>query len=68
MRQQLSEQISDCYRRAQEARERAERAHDPVLRREFLDMERRWLFMAHSYEFSEGLQNVAGPSRPSQHR
>ena len=50
MLQNLSEEIAECYHRAAEARERAVHAHDPAIKQDFLDMERRWMFLAHSYE------------------
>jgi hypothetical protein len=33
----------------------AEITHDPAAKADFLDVERRWLFLARSYEFSERL-------------
>ena len=51
----LSEEIAECYRRAQEARQKAEEASDPSIKRDFLGLERRWMFLAHSYEFTERL-------------
>jgi hypothetical protein len=55
--QNLSEDIAECYRRAAEARERAKAAHDAALKQDFLDMERRWLSLAHSYEFTQRLSD-----------
>ena len=49
----LTEEIAECYRRAHESREQAERTPDPSLKQDFLDLERRWLSLARSYEFSE---------------
>jgi hypothetical protein len=39
-----------------QARERAKTA-DPPTKQDFLDMERRWASLAHSYEFAERLSN-----------
>jgi hypothetical protein len=53
MLQNLSEDIADCYRCAAKARARALAAHDPALQQDFLDMERRWMLLARSYEFTQ---------------
>jgi len=51
----LSVEIRECYRHAEEARQRAEAtAHLPT-KAEYQEMERRWLSLARSYEFSERL-------------
>jgi len=57
MLQRLTEEIAECYRHASEARDYAKFAHDPALRQDYLEMERRWIFLAHSYELSEQLQD-----------
>ena len=49
MLQELTAEIAECYRHAAVARERAKTA-DPISKQDFLDMERRWLSLAHSYE------------------
>jgi hypothetical protein len=51
MLENLSEQVLDCLRRAEEAAERAKRAPNPSVRRDLLEMERRWLKLAHGYQF-----------------
>jgi len=55
----LSKEIGECYRLAAEAREKASAHTDPVIRQAYLDMEQRWLTLAHSYEFSERLSNFS---------
>jgi hypothetical protein len=55
MLQNLGEQIRECYRRAEQSRRFAETALTPSVREDFFAMERRWLSLAHSYEFSERL-------------
>jgi len=52
---QLTEEIAECYRHASHCRERARRAIDPETERDFLEVERRWLSLARSYEFAERL-------------
>jgi len=51
----------ECYRRAEEARQKAQAASDPSLMGDFLDSERRWLYLAHSCEFSERLSLIHKP-------
>ena len=43
----LSKEIGECYRLAAEAREKASAHTDPVIRQAYLDMEQRWLLLAH---------------------
>jgi hypothetical protein len=63
MLQKLSKEIQDCYRHAAECRQRAERTFAEKSRQDFLDMERRWLSLAHSCEFAERLSNYVEPFR-----
>ena len=42
--------MPDCYERAAETSEKAVHALDRDLKAEYLDMERRWTRLAHSYE------------------
>ena len=51
----LSEQIRECLRHAEDCGRRAAAQTDLQLRQDFLDMERRWLFWARSYEFTARL-------------
>jgi hypothetical protein len=46
MLRQLSEEIAECYLRAEQARLQAKQSHD---------MERRWIGLARSYELTERL-------------
>jgi PAS domain S-box-containing protein len=55
--QNLSEEIRLCYERAAEAKERADQLLDPEAKADFLNMERRWLLLARSYEFGERLDD-----------
>lgn len=52
----LSEEIAECYRHAEDCAERAKGEHDPALREDWLDMEKRWLCLARSYELTERIQ------------
>jgi hypothetical protein len=55
MLRKLSQEIADCYRYAADCRRKADAASVPTEKQEFLDMERRWVFLARSYEFTERL-------------
>jgi hypothetical protein len=62
----LSEQIRDCLRHAEECAQKAAAQTDPGLRDDWLRFERRWLEMARSWKFAERLDtptdNSANPS------
>jgi PAS domain S-box-containing protein len=53
--QKRSEQVQACLERAFEAECKAWVSADPALKADFLQMEKRWLALARSYEFSERL-------------
>jgi hypothetical protein len=53
----LSEQIRDCLQHAEDCARKAAAQSDPVLRKDFLLLEKRWLGLARSFEFSESLNN-----------
>ena len=55
MPQSLSDDVRDCYRRAVDCAEKARDAATPQLRSDFLRLERAWLSLARSYEFTERL-------------
>jgi two-component sensor histidine kinase len=55
--QNLSDKVKLCYERAAEAKERAAETLDPEAKADFLNMERRWLVLARSYEFGERLDD-----------
>ena len=66
MLQKLSSEIRECYRHAEECRHRADASADPSTRDDFLAMEKRWLYLAHSYEFAEQLSSFTAASRTKQ--
>jgi len=68
MLQNLSEEIRECYRHAEECKRGAESARDAVTSADFLAMESRWLGLAHSYEFAERLSKFTEPFRKRQRR
>src|SRR5262245_49320079 len=55
MLQQLSEQIRVCHEHAVDAKRQADTAVDAARKADFLEMEKHWLVLARSYEFSERL-------------
>lgn len=55
MLENVSEQIRECYEHAEECARKAAAQTNPGLRQDFLDMERRWLTLARSYEFTQRL-------------
>ena len=55
----VSAQVRECGRHAEECARQAKAQTNPKFRQEFLDLERRWLRLARSYEFSERLVIVA---------
>lgn len=61
MPKSLSNQIRECYLRAEECRYRAETASPPSIRDDYVAMERRWLSLARGYEFAEQLDSFTSP-------
>jgi len=57
MRAAVSGQIRECYRRAEDCARKATAQTDPTLKADFLDLERRWLVLARSYDFTERLNS-----------
>jgi hypothetical protein len=50
----LSEQIRDCYRHAQDCARKAAEESDPNLKQDFLELQESWLFLARSFKFNDG--------------
>jgi hypothetical protein len=57
MLQSLSQDMRECYRHAADCAEKARDAATPALRMDFLRMERAWLTLARSYEFTGRLSD-----------
>jgi hypothetical protein len=51
----LSEQIRECLRHAEDCARKAAAQTNIEIKADFLDLERSWLLLARSYEFSERL-------------
>jgi hypothetical protein len=50
-----SRQVADCYERAAESRSRAADSVNEIEKAEYLNLERRWMMLARSYELSESI-------------
>jgi hypothetical protein len=61
--QNLSEDIHQCLGRAEECKRLSKTALTPSAIKDYLDMEQRWVALAHSYEFAERLSRFVEPLR-----
>jgi hypothetical protein len=61
MVQDLSDEIRECYRHADDCRRRAGEATDPGTKEHYLAMEQRWLGLARGYAFAEKLSRFTDP-------
>jgi hypothetical protein len=59
----LSKEIRECYRHAEDCALKAIAHTDAQLKQSFLDLEQRWLFLARSYEFSERLTDLSNETK-----
>src|SRR5262249_47753541 len=59
----LSEQVRECLQHADDCARQAGAQTCPKRKEDFLDLERRWLGLAHSYEFSERLDDFCRTSK-----
>ena len=51
----LTNRVQECYRKAAEARRKADAATAASIREDFLGLERRWLILAQTWELSQRL-------------
>jgi len=58
MLKNLSEEICECFRHAEDCARKAAAQSCPKLKQDFLELERRWLYLARSYEFTERLTDL----------
>jgi hypothetical protein len=63
MLQNLSPEVIKCLRHADDCAQRAKREPDSSLRRDFFDMELRWLKLARSHQFTEQLRTFTSHSK-----
>jgi hypothetical protein len=59
----LSEEIRECYRHAEDCARKATAHTDPQTKADFLELEQRWLFLARSYEFTERLTDFSDEAK-----
>ncbi len=65
----MSEQIRECLRHAENCARQAAAQSSPSLKEDFLDMERRWLLLARSYELTERVTDFSAEiNRQPKHR
>ena len=57
MLENVNEHARECLSKAAECRRLAESTSDQRMRSDFLDMERRWLKLANSYQFADRLSD-----------
>ena len=68
MLRKLSEEVADCYRRARQAREKAERASTEAEELDWLMMERRWLSLAEQSELLDRLYDFTAEAERARRR
>ena len=59
----LSERIRECLQHAEDCARKAAAQSDPNLKDDFLTVERRWLSLAWSYEFTERLDDFSNEAK-----
>jgi hypothetical protein len=59
----LSEQIRECHMHAEHCARQAAVQVEPKLKDDFLEMERRWLMLARSYEFAHRLNDFSDETK-----
>ena len=59
----LSEQIRQCLKQAEDCACQAAAQTDQKLKQNFLDMERRWLLLAQSYDFTQRLGDFSDEAK-----
>jgi hypothetical protein len=59
----VSEQIRECLRHAEDCAQKAAAQTDPTLKEDFLDMERRWLSLARSHELTGQLTDFSAETK-----
>jgi hypothetical protein len=63
MLENLSEQIRNCYEHAEFCARKATEQSDPLLKRDYLELEQRWLTLARSYDLSERASDFTDEAR-----
>ena len=63
MLRNLSSDVLECLRHADDCAARAKYQTNPALQRDYFDLELRWLKLARSYQFAQQLQTFASQNR-----
>jgi hypothetical protein len=63
MLKNLSEQVRECLKHAEDCARVAAEQTCPNRKEEFLDLERRWLSLARSHEFTERLDDYCNEAK-----
>lgn len=63
MMNNLSEQVRRCHLHAEHCARQAGVQTDPKSKHDFLEMERRWLMLARSYEFARQLADFSDETK-----
>jgi hypothetical protein len=63
MLKNLSEEIRECHRHAEDCVRKAAAQTDQQLKADFLNLEQRWLFLARSYDFTERLTDFSDETK-----
>jgi hypothetical protein len=63
MLRNLSEEIRECYRHAEDCAQRAAAETDPRTKADFVDLQQHWLFLARSYEFTGRLTDFSSETK-----
>jgi hypothetical protein len=66
MLQNLSDEVRECLQRAEQSAQRAKGEPNPAIKRDFLDMKRRWLKLARSYQFLDQLGSFTTHNKQKQ--
>lgn len=59
----LSEQVRECLQHAEDCARQAATQSDGRMKEDFLDLERRWLSLARSYQFTERLDDFCNEKK-----
>jgi hypothetical protein len=59
----LSGNIRECLQHAEDCARKAAAQIDPKVKRDFLDLEQRWLSLARNYEFTERISDFSNETK-----
>ena len=59
----VSEHVRECYEHGEYCARKAAAQTDPRIKQDYLDLERHWLTLARSYEFSDRLTDFSATNQ-----